>query len=423
MPEKAVIFGAGNVGRGFLGQLFAESGYEVVFVDIDEPLITALRSRRAYTIRLVDNDRQEEVRVGPVTGLLSRETEAVAEALAEATLGATAVGARALPHVAPLVARGIALRARRGVEAPLNLIICENLKGAAAIFRGMVLEQLHSLTPSPLPLGEGQPTKFPLPSGEGQGEGDPWEAYLAAHVGFVDTVIGRMVPELPPSLRAQDPSLIIVEPYKELPVDRAGFVGPIPQVVGMEPCDNFALYTARKLYLHNAGHAVLAYLGYRRGLTFGYEALEDPEVRPILDGALEEALRGIVAQYGADEGWLRQHVQDLKRRFANRALADPILRLARDPLRKLAPGDRLVGAARVAEAAGIVPLNLAWGIAGGLAFDAPDDPLAGQLRGRIAQEGIEATLAAVCAIQPAEPLGVAVLERYHKLYEEPRWRR
>lgn len=409
MPEKAVIFGAGNVGRGFLGQLFAESGYEVVFVDIDEPLINALRTRRAYTIRLVDNDRQEEVRVGPVTGLLSHETEAVAEALAQATLGATAVGARALPYIAPLVARGIALRARRGGEKPLNLIICENLKGAANIFRRMVLEQLRTLAPSPL--------------AEEKGEGEPWEAYLAAHVGFVDTVIGRMVPELPPALRAQDPSLIIVEPYKELPVDRAGFVGPIPQIVGMEVCDNFALYTARKLYLHNAGHAVLAYLGYRRGLTFGYEALEDPEVRPILDGALEESLRGIVAQYGADEAWLRRHVEDLKRRFANRALADPILRLARDPLRKLAPDDRLVGAARVAEAAGILPQNLAWGIAGGLAFDAPEDPLAGQLQGRIVQEGVEAVLAAVCSIRPTEPLGVAVLERYHQLHEEPRWRR
>lgn len=390
---SAVMFGAGNVGRGFLGQLFSESGYRVIFVDIDQPLIAAMRARGAYTIRLVDNQHTQEVRVGPVTGILSGDVSAVAEALAEATLGATAVGARILPAIASTVAQGIALRARRGVESSFNLIICENLKGAASLFRGMVSEHLDAAG----------------------------REYLATHVGFVDTVIGRMVPELPRELRAQDPTFIIAEPYKELPVDRSGFIGQLPSIVGMEPCDDFPLFTARKLYLHNAGHAVLAYLGYRRGYALGYQVLDDPVVRPIFDGALEEAVRGIVAHYAALEAWLRAHVEDLKARFANRVLADPLLRLARDPLRKLAPSDRLVGAARVAEEAGVMPVNLAWAIAGGLAFDAPEDPLAVEVQKRIAREGVESVLEAVCAIERDEPLGRAVLERFRLLHEEARW--
>ncbi len=392
MPQ-AVMFGAGNVGRGFLGQLFSESGYTVTFVDIDERLIGAMRTQGAYTLRLVNNERTEELRIGPVSGLLSGDAEAVAALMTEATLGATAVGARALPYIAPVVAQGIARRAALGIETPLNLIICENLHGAAALFREMVAGHLDAAG----------------------------RDYLAGHVGFVDTVIGRMVPELPAELRAQDPTLIIVEPYKELPVDRSGFIGPIPAVVGMEPRDNFALFTARKLYLHNQAHAVLAYLGYRRGYKLGYEALDDPEVRPILQGALEEAVQGIVARYGVEEAWLRAHVADLLARFANRVLADPILRLGRDPLRKLAPEDRLVGAARVAEDAGITPLNLAWGIAGALRFDAPEDALAGALQARIAAEGVAAVMADVCGIAADEPLGAAVLDRYTKLGEEERW--
>lgn len=394
MRNKAVIFGAGNVGRGFLGQLFSESGFEVVFVDIDQPLIEAMRTHGAYTIRLVSNESTQEVRISPVTGMLSGDVTAVAEALSEATLGATAVGARVLPYIAPTVAAGIIRRAQKGITEPLNLIVCENLKGAAAIFRGMVEEKLDSAA----------------------------RDYAALHVGFVDTVIGRMVPELPAELRAQDPTLIIVEPYKELPVDRSGFVGPPPRVVGMEPNDNFGLYTARKLYLHNAGHAVLGYLGHLRGYALGYEALEDPDIRAILDGALEESLRGIVATYGADEAWLRAHVADLKGRFANRVLADPALRLARDPLRKLAPGDRLVGAARVAESAGILPAHLAFVIAAGLRFDAPEDPRAQEMQARIAAEGVEAVLESVCEIKRAEPLGQAVLESYWKIGAGGPWR-
>jgi mannitol-1-phosphate 5-dehydrogenase len=249
----------------------------------------------------------------------------------------------------------------------------------------------------------------------------PAQNYMAEHVGFVSTVIARMVPELPATLRAQDPTFIITEPYKELPVDRSEFVGDIPEIVGMQPKDNFAFYTARKLYLHNMTHAILGYMGYRRGYEMGYEALEDTEVRSILDGALDESVQGLVARYGAPVSELREHIADLLARCANRALADPVLRLARDPLRKLAPSDRLVGAARMAEAAGVEPLNLAWGIAGALAYDAPSDAIAVKLQERIAQEGVEAVLEAVCEIDPQEPLGRAVLERYRRLEEEGRW--
>jgi len=405
MTETAVMFGAGNVGRGFLGQLFSESGYEVVFVDIDEPLIAALNARRAYTIRLVEDDRAEEVAVGPVRALHARETDAVAQALAQARIAATAVGVRALPHVAPLVAAGISQRFAGGVQAPLNVIVCENLKNAAASFRRMVSEQLPAAH----------------------------RAYAETYVGFVDTVIARMAPPPTPQMRARDPSLIVVEPYKELPVDRRGFIGPVPDIVGLEPADTFAVYTARKLYIHNCGHAMLGYLGHLRGHTFGYEALEDPAIRPLFEQALAESKRGIVAAYagatpvdgtsedvpsvGVSVGWLEAHIADVVRRMANRALGDTIFRLARDPLRKLGPEDRLVGAARLVERAGETPEALSWGIAVGYCFDDANDPLAMELQARIAAEGLEAVLGDVSDIQADEPLAGLVRERYHRLQE------
>lgn len=327
--RSAVIFGAGSVGRGFLGQLFTQSGYEAVLVDIDEPLLRALEARRGYHLRLVDND------------------------------GAPA----------------------------LNVIVCENMKDAAA--------HLRSLVRAALPQG--------------------LRPALDARVGFVETVIGRMVPPLTPEQRAQDPSAIAAEPYKELPVDRHGFVGEIPQIVGLQACDHFAAYVARKLYIHNGGHAVLAYLGHLRGLTYGYEALEDPVVRRLLEGAWGEAQAGIAVAHGVDAAWLEAHTADLRRRFANRALGDTVVRLARDPLRKLAAGDRLVGAARLAEVAGVPPRALAWAIAAGYCFDSPADPIAGRLQAQVARDGLAAALAAVSQIDPAEPLGHAVLERHARL--------
>jgi mannitol-1-phosphate 5-dehydrogenase len=389
--KSAVMLGAGNVGRGFLGQLFSESGYEVVFVDVDEPLLAALQARGSYTIRLVDNETREDVRIAPVRAIHAGDREAVAGALQTASIGATAVGVRALPQIAPLVAAGIARRAEATMTGPLNLIICENLKDAAATFRTMVREHLAPRH----------------------------HAYLEANVGFVDTVIGRMVPPLPPDLRAQDPSLVQVEPYKELPVDGSGFVGPPPGIVAMQTRDDFGVYTARKLYLHNGGHAVLGYLGYLHGYTYGYEALADRRIRAALEQALAEGQAGIVAAHDVKSAWLQAHIDDLLHRFGNRALEDTNYRLARDPVRKLGPADRLVGAARLAEGAGLQPDALSLGIAAGYCFDHPDDPIAQTLQQRIAREGLEVVLQDVSQIQPEEPLGRLVLASHRKL----RWQR
>jgi len=272
---------------------------------------------------------------------------------------------------------------------PLNIIVCENVKKAAATFRRMVGEHLPA----------------------------DHQQHVLENVGFVDTVIARMVPPPTPEMRAQDPSLIVVEPYKELPVDRSGFVGPIPEIVGMEPCDRIALYTDRKIYLHNCGHAMLAYLGYQRGHEYGYQALEDPVIRPLLKVMLAESKAGIIAAHGVEAQWLEPHIADIIRRMANRALGDTTFRLARDPLRKLGPEDRLVGAARLAERAGVVPKALSWGIAAGYCFDDGDDSLAMSLQQRIAAEGVDAVLADVSGIAPDEPLAALVRERYRRIQQ------
>lgn len=391
MERNAVIFGAGNIGRGFIGQLFCESGYRVTFVDVDEALVKALNERGEYRLQTVFHEDVHDYRIGPVRAVHGRDLEAVAAAVAQADLAATAVGAGALPHIAGGLAAGLAKRAAAG-SPPLDILLCENLKGAAGILRGLVAERIAPEA------------------------GD----YLRQRVGFVDTVIGRMVPMPTPEMRAADVSFIRVEPYKELPVDRAGFVGPVPEIVALEAHDNFALYTARKLYIHNCGHALLAYFGYPRGYEYGYEAMRDPEVRRMLDGGLSESVAGIAARFQADRAWLQAHVDDLMGRFANQLLADTLFRLGRDPLRKLDPSDRLVGAARLVEATLGPPEYLAWGIAAALAFAAPDDPVAVALRQRLAEQGPEAVLQGLCRIEPGTELGRRILAAYGRLQANPR---
>ncbi len=386
MTKKAVVFGAGNIGRGFIGQLFSESGYEVTFIDVDQELIDAFNRDGSYRLETVYNSDIKKYRVGPIRGVHGGNVAAVREAVAEAEIGATAVGAGALKFIAPNIAAGIEQRAAAGTGS-LNLIICENLKGAAAVMRDMVRERLNPAC----------------------------HAYMEANVGFVDTVIGRMVPMPTAEMRAADVSMIRVEPYKELPVDQAAFVDAIPDVTAMMPQASFPIFTARKLYIHNCGHALLAYTGYLRGHEYGYQALKDPVVRKVMAGGLHESITGIVAKYGADLDWLIAHRDDLMHRFANQALGDTIFRLGRDPLRKLKPGDRLAGPAELACATGQNPRFLAWGIAAALLFDPAEDKSAQELQQQIQTAGLPETLKQVVGIDPQTQFGKTVMQTYETL--------
>ncbi len=238
--KQALIFGAGNVGRGFLGHLLHQSGYLLTFGDIDERVLQAINARHGYTLRLADNDRVQDLYIGPARAIHAKDGAAVAQAVATADIAVTAVGARALPVLAPQLAVGLVRRAQERPHAPLNLIICENLRDADRIFRELVRQHLPSSLYS----------------------------YLDRQVGFVMSIIARMVTAPPAEERAADPTLIVAEPYQLMPVDRNGFVGPIPRIVGMEPRDRFSAWVDWKLFLHNAGHAMLAYLGHRRKIEF-----------------------------------------------------------------------------------------------------------------------------------------------------------
>ncbi|HUT23750.1 MAG TPA: mannitol-1-phosphate 5-dehydrogenase, partial [Sumerlaeia bacterium] len=141
--EKLVQFGAGNIGRSFVGQLFARSGYEVVFIDIDKTLITALNSRRAYRVIIKHGDRPDEtIWVRNVRAVNARDAEAVAEEVAEASILGTSVGSRALDGILPLIAKGLELRRERHGDRPLDIIIAENLHSASEFFRDGLRESL-----------------------------------------------------------------------------------------------------------------------------------------------------------------------------------------------------------------------------------------------------------------------------------------
>lgn len=375
---NAVHFGAGNIGRGFIGLLLARSGYRVTFVDVAPDLVRQLQERGGYTVKLLAEGAPAE-RVEGVTALDGRDGAAVAAAVAVADLVTTSVGPLALPKIAPAIADGLRLRHGR----PLHLIACENMVRASAVLRDAVLAQTG---------------------------GDPLGA------AFPNAVVDRIVPNYQPQ-PGEDPLTIAVEPYCEWLVEDAAFIAPIAPVEGMGRVGKLDAYTERKLFGLNTGHAIVAYLGHLRGHRYIHEAVHDPVVRATLLGALVEAGLALVLRHGFTEAEQTAYAAQLLQRFANAALADPVVRVGREPLRKLSPKDRLVAPALLALEQGIAPRCLARGIAAGYRFEPPEDPTGVELARRVRQEGIAQVAAQVSGAAPDSVLGRLIAQEYAMLAE------
>ncbi|MBI5094923.1 MAG: mannitol-1-phosphate 5-dehydrogenase [Candidatus Hydrogenedentes bacterium] len=387
--KRAVQFGAGNIGRGFLGQLYFETGYETTYVDVVQETIDALNARHEYPLRIVD-ESITTLTISGVSALHASNVQAVAEALAGARLASTAVGVPILPKIAPVLAAGIARRFQNSNADPLNIIVCENMLNAGPFLREQVRAHLAP----------------------------EFHDALDRKVGFVEASIGRMVPAPTPETRAEDPLLICVEAFCDLPVDRNGFKGPVPELKNLQLKDKFGAYVERKLFVHNAGHAVTAYLGYIRGHEFIWQAIADDEVTKEVAASLAESCAALVAKHGLDPVELKAHADDILRRFHNRYLGDPVARVAKDPIRKLGPNDRLIGAALTCLASGVKPAHLAFAAAAAMRYDHPDDPAALTLKSVFREDGIAGVLTQYCRVPMDSPLARLIIEGFHRLQRE-----
>ena len=334
---KAVMYGAGNIGRGFIGALFSQSGYDVSFIDVAKPVVEALRERGSYPLRVLDGAGYEDVFIGHVTAVDGADAAAVARAIATADVMATAVGANILKFIAPNIAGGLKLRFQAGAK-PLNILICENLMDANKVLEGLIKQSLTAIERS----------------------------WFDQNVGLVEASIGRMVPVQTEEMKDGDALRVCVERYGYLPVDRDAFRGQIPQIRNMVPFSPFDFYIRRKLYIHNLGHATAAYLGLYTEKSLIADAIDEPEILFLAEGAMLESAEALSKKYGVAFSELIRHISDLLARFANRSLGDTCARVGADPDRKLAASDRLIGSARLCLEQGVSPAYLCVGAAGGV---------------------------------------------------------
>ncbi|MDR2385192.1 MAG: hypothetical protein LBD80_05975 [Tannerella sp.] len=323
MQNKSIlIFGGGKIGRSFIGQLFGRAGYEIVFSDVNKNLIDALNDRRSYPVVVKSDAGNETMEITNVRAVVGSEVNVVRE-VSQASIIATSVGKNVLEKIIPLIARGLLERYEKSPASAVDIIIAENMRSASAFMRGELMKRL--------------PPGFPLDS----------------FAGLVETSIGKMVPLMTQADAENDPLAVFAEPYNTLILDGAAFRTPIPDVPDLAPKENIAAWVDRKAFIHNLGHATVAYYGnYRHpDATYIYEALSDPEVYDFARAVMHQSAEILLAEYPSDftPQALETHIDDLLSRFRNKALKDTIYRVGQDRIRKLASDDRFMGAIHLAQ--------------------------------------------------------------------------
>lgn len=366
----AVHFGAGNIGRGFIGLALHNAGHRVIFVDVDESLITAIQGHDSY--RVIETGSNGIVHtVDNFTGVNSaKNPDQVIQAIAEADIVTTAVGPRVLEFVAPLIARGLAAR---NAPRPLAVMACENAIGATDTLKSFVAGSASEVEMS--------------------------------RAQFANTAVDRIIPIQEPTEGLD----VTVEAFSEWVIDRTAFGGSEPHIPGAHFVDKLAPYIERKLLTVNTGHASIAYLGLRAGAQHIAEALAISSVAVVVDAVLDETTRMLVARHGIDETDQRAYVALTLERFRNPDLDDELVRVGRQPLRKLSRHERLIEPAAALSEAGVTPVALLQVVEAALRFEAPSDEESVELhkmRSTLSAEDIAPT---VCGIEAGHPLFSALV--------------
>lgn len=308
--KNAVHFGAGNIGRGFIGDILSKNNVAITFVDVNERVIDELNKRHSYEIEVAE-EGQPHIVVKNVSGVNNaKNPDEVIKAIASADIITTAIGPNILPFIAELIAKGIEARKAAGNNTPIDVLACENMIGGSQYLYQEVKKYL---------------------SADGL-------VFAEQCVGFPNAAVDRIVP----AQTHEDPLFVVVEPFNEWVVETSRMKNPTFKLTGVHYEKDLEPFIERKLFSVNSGHATSAYTGAFYGAKTILEALKDDRVKAQVEAVLGEIRSLLIAKWNFDEQALIDYHKIIISRFENPFIVDDVNRVARTPIRKLGYDERFI---------------------------------------------------------------------------------
>lgn len=270
--SSIVVIGAGREGKGFLGEVYSTAGWEVCFVDTDPEVISRLRDRGSYNVKLFTTDGVRTRKVTGYRACWSEDEEDYRDAVVNCDLVALCTYPEDIAETARYLAPSLVERARRRPDDMLGVIACTN--------KNHILPEIAASFRSHLPDEKSR-------------------VWFDNHVQVRDTIVRRSVgAESNSSLELEAQVFLSLLIQAPLAVDLQG-------VEWMELIDNLENLKEVKLYTYNAPHAACAYAGHRAGYSTIAEAMANPQIAAKSQAVLEEAIQGVSREFGIDVSELR----------------------------------------------------------------------------------------------------------------------
>lgn len=384
--KTAVHFGAGKIGRGFIADLLHDSGYRIVFADVVQPLVDLVNKDHEYSLFLIDHDYEEKIIDNIVAYSTISEPEKVIEEIVNAEVLTTSVMATNLPKVAPLITNGLKARkaTRAAGDAKLIVMACENAIMGTDILKKAMIET-----------------------------GIMTEEEMDSVAVFPNTAVDRMV--FDGHHHGKD-GVEIGDAF-ELPIEKNKLEDPESEPIkGAEYVDNLEKFLQRKIYMVNCAHAVTSYFGFVKGYKTVQEGLADPELLEEIKATVMESASALEKKYGFTHESLVEYMDSMIiRRFTTPGVSDPITRVAREPIRKISPNDRIMGPAFQCEEYGLDNSHLLRGTACALRYQNPEDAQAVELQDYIAKNGVGAAITKYIGLKPEDRMFGVIADEYSKL--------
>ena len=286
----------------------------------------------------------------------------------------------------PALAESIKKRRKSGCGKIINILACENALGGSTILKNFIFGYLDAED----------------------------AAYMEEHIGFPDCAIDSIIPPVADDL----PADVSVEKYLEWDSLKSGFKGELPEIRGLDIVDDLTPYIERKLFTLNGPNAVTGAYGHLKGYSTVQEALDDPEIYDVVWSMMTEAGEMLARRHGFSPERMLEYREFIMRRFRNPRVIDTVARVAREPIRKLSPTDRIVTAMNLANGYGIETPAYITGVAAMLTYDNPDDAQSVELQKLIGDIGLEAALEKVSGIRRGTDVSSAKIKKYMILKNE-----
>ncbi|HCM84690.1 MULTISPECIES: mannitol dehydrogenase family protein [Enterococcus] len=384
--KKALVFGAGKIGQGFIGELLHDDGYEIIFADVSDEVIEEINKNNCYSLFLTNHNYEEKV-INNVSALsLLKNQEEIIEAITQVNIIATSVMKTNLVSVAPILAEGLKKRLNEGLSRVL-VMACENaIMGTDTLVSLMVdtgivtMDQLKEIGAYP-------------------NTGVDRFVFGGVYNGKEGTAISDS---------------------HELAIERQKLDDPDSKpIAGAEYVDNLEAVLKRKIYLVNCWLAITSYIGHIHGYTMVDEALRDAAIQEKVKKAVLESAAGLEKKFGFSKDEMTHYINEMiiKRYddYNQEGINDPIARVARQPIRKLSPDDRIMGPVYIASEYGLSTEHLLYGAAYAFKYDNPEDEEAVKLQEYIQKDGIENTIERITGLQKGSAMFNLVLDYYNAI--------